>query len=82
MAEQEEQEQEQQLPSDDHVPLNEGAVGKILQIMFHLKSRMALIKERFQNSVFDYEYFLSEIFWHERSTLSHRRSHWETLSPH
>ena len=27
MAEQEE-EQEQQLPSDDHVPLNEGAVGK------------------------------------------------------
>ena len=22
------------------------------------------------------------VFWHERSTLSQRRSHWETLSPH
>ena len=28
----------------------------ILQIVFHLKSRMALIKERFQNSASDSEY--------------------------
>ena len=30
--------------------------NKILQIVFHLKSRMPLIKERFQNSASDSEY--------------------------